>query len=59
MLPFDLTNAHNIVGERLRLIRETKMKSTNEAATDAGIASKTLSKIEAGKAPTAVSAEWL
>jgi transcriptional regulator with XRE-family HTH domain len=49
MPPFDLTNAQKIVGERLRLMREAMMKSINEAATDAGIAPKTLSKIEDGE----------
>jgi transcriptional regulator with XRE-family HTH domain len=45
----DLTNAHKIVGGRLRLIREATTKSIIEAATEAGITSKMLSKIEDGE----------
>jgi len=50
MPAFDLTEAHKIIGERLRLIREERAKSITEAATEAGIAPKMLSKIEDGKA---------
>ena len=50
MPPFDFTQAHQIIGERLRLIREEQTKSITEAATEAGIAPQMLSKIEDGKA---------
>jgi transcriptional regulator with XRE-family HTH domain len=50
MPPFDFTQAHKIIGERLRLIREERAKSITQASTEAGIAPKMLSKIEDGKA---------
>ena len=50
MPKFDLTDAHKEIGKQLRQLRIVAGKSINEAAIGAGIAPRTLSKIEDGEA---------
>jgi len=50
MTQFDLTNAHKEIGKQLRNLRIAAGKSINKAAIDAGVAPRTLSKIEDGEA---------
>jgi len=49
MPQFDLAGAHKEIGIQLRKIRIVARKSLNQAAIDAGIAPRTLSKIEDGE----------
>ena len=49
MAQIDATYNQTIVGQRLRLLRETSNKRISQAAIEAGVSPATLAKIEDGK----------
>ncbi len=49
MAQIDANYTQRIVGQQLRLLREIKNKSLNQAAKEAGVSPGTLSRIEDGK----------